>query len=381
MVITKRLSDTFMELVRIDSVSKEEGRLCAVLQRKLEALGARTEVDDAGDAIGGDTGNLIARLPGDCDAAPLLLSAHMDTVEPGRGVEPVLEKGVFRSAGDTILGADDKCGLAIVLEVLAGLKAGDMRRGPLEIVFSIGEEIGLQGVKHLDFSRLDAAMGFVLDTRNPEAIITRAPALNRLTLSIAGKAAHAGADPEKGINAVALAAQAIAGLTLGRIDDETSANIGTIAGGRATNIVPDSVTVCGEVRSHDRQRLDAVTRQIVAAFQRCVDNEAAKHENNLPKLTADVVQDFDVLQIDRDHPVIALAGQAAANLGRSLTPTSSGGGSDANIFAQHGITAGVLGIGCSGVHTVNERANLDDMRYTTELLLEVIRIHAETNAR
>jgi tripeptide aminopeptidase len=351
-----------------------------VLRRRLESLGAETHIDDAGQKVGGDCGNLIARLPGIPGVSPLLLSAHMDTVEPGRGVTPKFDNGIFTSSGDTILGADDKCGLAIILEVLTCITEKRLPCGPLEIAFSICEEIGPQGAKHLDYSQLTAKMGYVLDTRNPEVIVTRAPALNQLILRITGKAAHAGAEPEKGINAIALAARAMDGLELGRIDDETTCNVGTIQGGRATNIVPDSVTIRGEVRSHNPEKLKAVTEEIVRRFQQSVDAAGAHGDGDLPRLRADVHADFAALRVDQAHPVVELACEAAANLNRPLTPIRTGGGSDANVFAQHGIVACVLGIGCSEVHTVDERANLNDMKTAAELLIEVIRIHAQKYA-
>jgi tripeptide aminopeptidase len=246
----------------------------------------------------------------------------------------------------------------------------------LEIVFSICEEIGLQGAKHLDFDQLTARSGYVLDTRNPDVIVTRAPAANRLRLQIDGRAAHAGAEPEKGINAISLAGQAISELALGRIDEETTCNLGMIEGGVATNIVPPQVSIYGEVRSHDRSKLSATTDTIVNAFRRVVDGYGENSNHFRPRFSVDVRQDFDLLQIAAEHEVVTLAQQAAANLNRKIYTAASGGGSDANVFAQHGIATGVLGTGCEKVHTVEERVALDDMVRATELLIEIIRIHA-----
>ncbi|MGD8837758.1 MAG: M20/M25/M40 family metallo-hydrolase [Desulfobacteraceae bacterium] len=378
-VINKdRLAQSFVGLVKIDSVSKEEGALCRFLQTRLSRLGVETLVDDAGVAVGGDSGNLIGRFHGNRTVAPLLLSAHMDTVEPGRGVRPVLVDGIFRSGGETVLGADDKCGIAIILEALACIVQDRRPCGPLELVFSVCEEIGLQGAKHLAYDQLTARMGYVLDTRNPEVIITRAPAAHRITLQVDGKAAHAGAEPEKGVNAIALAAKAIAALELGRIDAETTCNIGIIEGGVATNIVPAKVVIQGEVRSHDRAKLSSVTDNIVQAFQKAVNESKAERNGFTAELSVEVALDFDLLAVPQDHDVVKLAHQAAANLHRKIYTASSGGGSDANILNQHGIAAGVLGTGCENVHTVQERVALDDMVRAAELLVEIIRIHAET---
>ena len=338
-------------------------------------MGATLHVDDAGCAVGGNCGNLIARIEGSAPVAPLLLSAHMDTVEPGRGVAPVFKDGVFTSSGETILGADDKCGLSIILEVLTALKEHQLPHGPLEIVFSICEEIGLLGAKHLDFEKISARMGYVLDTRDTATIITRAPAANQLNIRLKGLAAHAGAQPEKGINAIALAGKALGQLRLGRIDAETTCNIGTIHGGLATNIVPDSVVMSGEVRSHDKSKLDAVTADIVGQFQQVVDEFPWEDYERRPSLSVDVALEFDRLRIDAQHPVVHLARRAAENLGRPMAPATSGGGSDASVFFQHGIVTGVLGTGCEKVHTTAERVALDDMVHASRHLLEVIRLH------
>ncbi len=372
----ERMAKTFEHLVRIDSVSREEGALCTFLRTRLMELGLTTFVDDAAVHVNGQTGNLIAVWAGTRKTAPLLLCAHMDTVEPGRGVRPIFKEGAFFSAGDTILGADDKSAIAIILEVLQSIIEQQIEHGPLEVVFTICEEIGLFGAKHLDYDRLTARMGFVLDTRNPAAIITSAPSSNRLTFRVHGKAAHAGSSPEKGINAIAVAAAAIARLQLGRIDHETTCNIGHIQGGLATNIVPDSVVVEGEARSHDDAKLQAITATMVAAFEQAADEFRENAGAVLPRIETEVRRDFDRLHIDRDHPVVQLACSAAQSLGQKLDIAGSGGGSDANVFAGHGITTAILGTGMENVHTVQESIRLADMVRCARLLMEIIRLHA-----
>jgi len=375
MIDRNRLAETFQSLVSIDSVSREEGRLARELAESLAKLGAETRFDRAGEKVGGDTGNLIAWLKGTASLPPLLLSAHMDTVEPGRGVTVVLRDGVFTSDGTTILGADDKSALAIILETLRVLKGERIVHGPLEIVFTICEEVGLLGAKHLDYDLLTAPYGYVLDATDTEGIVTRAPAANRIELVVHGKASHAGAAPEKGINAIWLAGQAIGDLTLGRIDRETTCNIGVIEGGIATNIVPDKVSVKGEVRSHDPKKLQAVTDTIVAAFQKAVDGcRVETYNKEYPRLEVNVERDFPATHIPENHPVVTLAQQAAANLGRDMICKPSGGGADANIFFEKGIFTGVLGTGMKDVHTVGESVALDDMVKSVELLLEIIRL-------
>lgn len=376
MVNEKRLADTFKMLVEIDSVSKEEGRLAEKLKEILETMGGQTFVDDAGDRAGSDTGNLIAAFAGNADAPPLFFNAHMDTVEPGRGIKPVFRDGTFTSDGTTILGADDKSAIAIILEALNILKEKNLSHGPLEIVFTVCEEIGLLGAKNLDFRRISAEFGYALDSTDTEGIVTRAPSANRLEFKVFGKDAHAGAAPEKGINAIQLASKAIAGLDIGRIDQETTCNIGVIEGGSAINIVPDLVTVKGEVRSHDEEKLNRITENIVSAFKRAVeDYKGPASGDGLPRVEVSVESDFKRTHIPEDHPVVTLARQASENLGRKMKSKTTGGGADANVFFEKGIFTGVIGTGMRDMHTVRESVRLDEMVRTVELMLEIIRLH------
>jgi len=378
MINRKRLAETFKFLVQIDSVSKEEGVIANEIKKILESLGAETFVDNAGDKIGGNSGNLIAKFKGNTQAPPLLLNAHMDTVEPGRGVTAVLENGTFTSDGTTILGADDKSAIAILLETLNILKENNLRYGPLELVFTVCEEIGLQGAKHLDLSAVTATYGFALDATDTEGIVTRAPSANHLEFKIHGKDAHAGAAPEKGINAISLASKAIAKLELGRIDQETTCNIGIIEGGIATNIVPNLVMVKGEVRSHDEKKLKKITNEIVSSFNEVIENyKKINFNDELPRVEINIKKDFPRTHIPDDHPVIKLATRAAENLGRKMVTKTTGGGADANIFFEKGIFTGVLGTGMRDMHTVRESVKLDDMVRTAELLLEIIRLHSQ----
>lgn len=380
MIDKDRLAETFKMLVEIDSVSKNEGKLASKIKNLLESMGAETFVDSSGDRIGGNTGNLIAKFKGNTSAAPLILNAHMDTVEPGKGITAVLKNGTFTSDGTTILGADDKSAIAIILEILHVLQENNLSYGPLEIVLTVCEEIGLLGAKHLDLNLISATYGYALDATDTEGIVTRAPAANHLEFTIHGKDAHAGAAPEKGINAISLASKAIARLKLGRIDQETTCNIGIIEGGLATNIVPSLVTVKGEVRSHNEEKLNEITNEIVSSFKRVVDDfEEAISEEGLPRVDIDIKKDFPRTHIPDDHRVVTLAAKAAENLGRIMKTKTSGGGADANIFFEKGILTGVLGTGMQDMHTVRESVKLDDMVRSAELLLEIIRLHTMTS--
>jgi len=376
MVNRDRLAEIFKFLVQIDSVSKEEGAISDEIKNILDTMGAKIFIDSAGNKIGGNTGNLIAKFKGNTQAPPLLINAHMDTVEPGKGVAAVLENGVFTSDGTTILGADDKSAIAIILETIKVIKENDLQYGPIEIVLTVCEEIGLLGARNLDLDLITAKFGYALDATDTEGIVTRAPSANRLEFIIHGKDAHAGAAPEKGINAILLASKAIAKLELGRIDNETTCNIGIIEGGLATNIVPNLVTVKGEVRSHDEEKLNKITNEIVLSFKGVVENyKGVTFDDGLPRLESTIEKDFSHTYVSDDHLVVTLARRAAENLGRKMITKTTGGGADANIFFEKGIVTGVLGTGMRDMHTVRESVRLDDMVRTTELLLEIIRLH------
>jgi len=380
MIDRNRLAATFMRLTAIDSVSKEEGTLARELKTILESFGAETFVDSAGEITGSNTGNLIAKLPGSNGAPPLLLNAHMDTVPPGKGVKAVFENGTFSSGGDTILGADDKSAIAILIEVLSVLRENNLPHGPLEIVFTICEEIGLLGAKHLDYSLISAEYGYTLDATDTEGIIVRAPAANRIEFKVHGKDAHAGSAPEKGINAIWLACKAIAGIKIGRIDRETTCNIGVIEGGIATNVVPDTVTVKGEVRSHDPDKLAHTTTTIINAFEDVIQSYSApSSSDDLPDIEIRVEKDFPATHIPENHRVVTVSRLAAENLDRKMVSKTSGGGADANIFFEKGIITGVLGTGMRNVHTVRETVGLDDMENSAELLLEIIKLHTDSH--
>ncbi len=377
MINRDRLADTFKSLVEISSVSKEEAAISIEIRKIFERLGAETFVDRAGEKIGGNTGNLIVRFKGNILTEPLLLNAHMDTVEPGRGINVVLKDGVFTSDGTTILGADDKSAITILIELMRVLKEDGIKYGPIEIVLTVCEEIGLQGAKNLDFDLIAARFGYALDATDTEGIVTRAPGANRLEFKVHGKDAHAGAAPEKGINAISLASKAIAGLEIGRIDEETTCNIGVIEGGQAVNIVPNLVIVKGEVRSHDNHKLNNVTEAIATSFETVVRNFKNKHiDHYLPHLEISIDKEFPSTNIPEDHPVVRLALNAAISLGRDMRTKRTGGGSDANIFFEKGIVTGVLGTGMRDMHTVRESVSLDDMVKTAELLIEIIKLHA-----
>ena len=376
MVNAERLAETFRSLAAIGSVSRREGALAADLRCRLEALGAEVRFDDTAAKTGSNTGNLMARLKGSRQAPALLLNAHMDTVQPGEGIAVRFEEGVFRSDGKTILGADDKSAIAVILEALNVLREKNIAHGPVEILLTTCEEIGLAGARHLDSGSITAPYGYALDGSDTEGIIIQAPSANRFEIRVIGKDAHAGAHPENGINAIHLAAKGMTDLTIGRIDWETTCNIGWIEGGTATNVVPALVTLRGEARSHDEAKLQSVTAGILAAFERVINAyREGRPPDELPRLETRVERSYSGTRIPPEHPLVDLARRAAQKLGRGMRTKISGGGSDANIFFEKGIPLGILGTGMREIHTVREYIRLEDMIRAVELLLEIIQLH------
>ena len=342
----ERVIGEFCELVQVDSLSGKERLMADLLKRKLQEMGLEVWEDQAGAAVHGNAGNVLARLPGNGGPGPaMLICAHMDTVEPGCGVQPQLTDGVIRSAGDTVLGADDKAGVVTILEVLRWVLERDIKHGGLEAAFTIWEENGLKGAKNLDTSTLNATVGYVLDsTGQPGGIVINAPSHDQITARITGKAAHAGICPEAGVSAIQIAAHAVAGMELGRIDDETTCNIGTISGGKATNIVPDLVVLEGEARSLNPEKKQLRTELMC----RTIEDTAARFNGKAEIIVETAYHGYKLK--DTDLPV-RIAMEAAQKLGLACSLNKTGGGSDANVFNKKGIPTAVLGIGMKQVHT------------------------------
>jgi tripeptide aminopeptidase len=366
-----RLQSLFLELVQIDSLSRREGRIAERLTRELRELGAEVRFDDAGRAVDGEVGNLIAHVAGSAPTPPFLLCAHMDTVVPGEGVRPIVEGDVIRTDGTTVLGGDDKSGVAIICECLRASRERGVRHPPLDIVFTICEEVGLLGAKHLDIDLVRARRGLVFDRVAVGCVFTRAPGANALEIVVHGRTAHAGMAPERGVSAIKVASEAIAAMRLGRIDDETTANLGLIEGGRAVNIVPDVVRIRGEARSHDAAKLAAQTAHMEACFAEA----AARH----PGARAEVrVQgEYHAMNIPDDAPIMRLITAAAARTGRTITSAGMGGGCDANILNRRGFEVVNLGTGMRDIHTTSEWLKVSDMVAAAEVTLAAIELAAE----
>lgn len=370
MINQDRLVERFLSYVQIDSPTKEELDFALHLKEELENLGLEVYMDDAGEKVGSNSGNIIARLKGNTDGQAILFSSHMDTVSPGRGIKPQIRDGVIYSDGTTILGGDDKAGIASIVEVFQTIIENNLDHGEIEAIFTIYEEGGLHGAKNVDYSKINAKKAFVLDSSGaPGTIIYKGPAQNKLDIKFIGKEAHAGVAPETGISAIMIAAEAINNMNLLRIDEETTANIGIIHGGSATNIVTKEVILEGEARSLDDDKLRAQTDQMVQA---CKD-AAEKFKGNVE---IEVENVYGAFEVAKDHELIKNVEEACVRLGLKSIIITSGGGSDTNIYNSKGIDAINLGIGEMAPHTLEEHLHIEDLTNTAKLALELVKLNA-----
>ncbi|RPF55696.1 tripeptide aminopeptidase [Aquisalibacillus elongatus] len=362
----QRLIDEFMELVQVDSETKHEEKISEVLKEKFTALGLTVKEDNAKEKTGHGSNNLVFTLKGTEDADPIFFTSHMDTVVPGAGITPSIEGDFIVSDGTTILGADDKAGIAAMLEAIKSLKEQDVEHGDLQFVITVGEESGLVGAKAFDSSLLNAKYGYAIDSNGQVGgIIVAAPTQAKLYMTSHGKTAHAGVAPEEGISAITLAAKAIAKMPLGRIDDETTANIGRFEGGKATNIVSDEANILAEARSLDPEKLDRQLEEMKKACQ-VAENELG---GSIEVKTETMYPGYKHKAGDQ---VVEVARKAASKIGRESELKKSGGGSDANIFAGLGIPTVNLCVGYENIHTTNERMPVDELVKISEFVTSII---------
>jgi tripeptide aminopeptidase len=362
-----RLTDLFKRLCLIDAPALQERNCVDFVKGYLQGIGLEVWEDEAGKEIGGNANNLIAKLKGNKEgAASIFLSAHFDTVEPTAGLEIVEKDGILYSDGTTILGADDKGGMAPAIEAMMALMESGEPHGDVYLLFSCAEEIGLKGASALKINDLDIEFGYVLDTGPPVgSFVTKTANHDRLDVTIFGKPAHAGKDPEKGINAIQVAADAISGMKLGRIGPETTANFGIISGGTAVNVVCPQVKLRGEARSTSIAELEAQVDHMIKCFE-----EAAR------KWGADVKIDHErhyiAYSIPDSERVVQVAQRASSKLGFDPVLRTTLGGSDANVYNTKGVPCIVLGTGMEKIHTHEEFIALRDLIDTARLAYQLI---------
>ena len=362
--------DLFLELAAMRSPPGEERAVADRVAAELRALGLEVDEDDAGARIGADAGNLYCRLPRNAEGTPLFLCAHLDTVPPVGPIEPVVEDGIVRNAGGTILGADNKSAVAAMVEAARRLIRDERPHAGVELVFTPKEEVGLKGAEAFDCVRLQAQVGYVYDQAAPIGeVVLGAPHSSILEITFRGKAAHAGMAPEEGRSAIAAAARAIADMRLGRLDEETSANVGTITGGVARNIVPDTCSFSAEARSHDETKLADTVQELLDACAFAASLSGCEVESKVERA-------FRGYRFRRDDEPVRLARAALERTGYTPTFALSGGGADANVFNMRGLACVNLANGMAEIHSPQEHiavADLDRMVDVTLALVEEAR--------
>ena len=368
MINTERLLENFLELVRIDSVTFHEREVVDFLYERLrhgEARGVTFKIDDAGEKIGGNVGNLIITIPGVKTYPTIAFNAHLDTVEPGKGIIPRIDDDVISSDGDTILGADDKVGVAAILEMALTLLEGDQKHPPVKLIFTVAEEKGLLGAKNLDPLSIEADKVFVLDSVGDVGdIVVKSPYQNSVLVQFKGKAAHSGISPETGVSSIKAAALAISKMDLGRIDDESTANVGVISGGSAINVVPEFTKIKAEVRSLSEAGLEQKTNAMIEALK------AGSTEVGTD-IDIEIIREYDGFDLFESDEIVQVCSKALGIIGLTPNLRSTGGGSDTNVFNSKGMSAVALGVGYLDPHTADESISIKQLVSSAKLAVAI----------
>lgn len=366
MINQERLLERLLEYVQIDSETRNEKAFAEHMMPILQNLGFDIVRDNAGAKIGSNTDNIIAKRKGEKSGTCLALSAHLDTVMPGIGIKPIVEDGVVRSKGDTILGSDDKAGIAAMIEAIFTAVENNVPLGDIELLLTIAEEGGLNGSRNMDYSLVDSRYAYVFDSGGaPGEIMVQGPAQDKFEIVIKGRPAHAGICPEEGINAIQVAAHAIDQMKLLRIDEETTANIGIIKGGNATNIVCSEVTIQAEARSLKNDKLDVQTGHMI----KCFEDACKKYE---AEYSVDVERAYNAYLFEKDDPFLKYTERSVEAAGLEPVTAASGGGSDTNVYNANGIKALNLGIGMTKCHTLDEFIKVEHLNQVAELVYTLI---------
>jgi len=375
MINKERLINQFLELVKIDSESGNEREIADYLKNRFKELGIQAVEDNSMVNSGHSAGNLIVTLAASNYAAEkpvFYFTSHMDTVTPGKAIKPIIDGDFIVSDGTTILGSDDKAGIAAMIEAILLIKEQNIEHGKLQFLITVGEESGLKGSRNLQRELFEAEYGYALDSNGRVGrIITAAPTQAKINITIYGKSAHAGVNPEDGISAIQVASYAIANMNLGRIDHETTANIGKFSGGSATNIVCDRVDIVAEARSIKDEKL---AKQLEHMNDACL--KAAEKFNTKVDFKSEIM--YPAFSFNENHALVQTAIEATKAIGREPELMASGGGSDANVINGYGIPTINLGVGYENIHTTSERMPISELVKATELLLELIRLNTTT---
>ena len=368
MVDRQRLTDEFISLVKIDSLSKQERKMADALLRKLKDMGLEPYEDNTGSKIGGNAGNVICHIKGEKAEPALLLMAHMDTVVPGLSKNPMIDGDIIKTDGKTVLGGDDAAGVVVILETIKSLMEDKTPFGDIYIAFTVAEEGGLFGAANLDLSKIPADYAIILDEGGEiGTVAVKAPYYNRFAVKFIGRAAHAGLEPEKGLSAIMLASKAIADMPhFGRIDEESTSNIGTIQGGQVRNIVCETCSIEGEVRSISEEKIDRYTKEILDHFKETTEKLGGTVEIELEKM-------YPGFNIKETDDIINLLKKASTMSNIPLKFHATGGGSDTNIINGAGIPAVNTSVGMANVHSTTEYIRISDMEKACHFLTAIIK--------
>ncbi len=366
---------SFMELTKIPSPSGRERETADYCINVLSRLGASILEDDAGIKTGGNAGNIIAFFKGhDPEIPVLMLNAHLDTVEPCGVIVPEIRGDRIVSKGETILGADNRSGLVMILEGMASVIEKNVHHGGIEIVLTIGEEIGLIGASNLDLNHVSAQYGYSFDSSGLGRIVQGAPYYNAVDVTVKGRSAHAGVNPDAGINSILLTSRVLMKLPFGIIDSETTANIGEISGGSGRNVVPGSCKTALEIRSHSEDKLNHLTKILKKKFETEIKGWKIVLEDQVfqPQIEIEVKREFDGFFLQSNSPVIRCAESAIRRIGRQVDCYKNMGGSDANIFNAKGIRTAIVGTGQMAVHSNEEYIKIIDLVDGARLVEEIV---------
>jgi tripeptide aminopeptidase len=367
--LKERAVKEFVKMVQIDSLSLKEEKMFLYLRKRLSGLPVKTKfLPYTLPELNAKSGNLVVKLSANSrNKRAIFFDAHIDTVEPGIGIRPVIKGNRVESDGKTILGADDKAGAAAMVIALEEIINEKLPHGDIYFLFTSAEEIGLTGVRHLDLSGIKTDYGFILDSHGKVGgVITAAPYHYQYDITVRGKASHAGIAPENGISAIKAASRIVLSLPQGKISKNTVANVGMIDGGSATNVVPEECRIKGEFRSHRMEELEALKLKIKSIVE--------KNKKLARKIDCVIHEEYKGFSYQKEDAIIKLVKSAIREIGLKPRLEKTGGGSNTNIYNQKGVTSLTLAVGMANPHSTNEMIEIDDLENLTKLILKIIEI-------
>ncbi len=370
MINKKRLLATFIDLVKIDSESRNEKEVAEYIKKKLKKLKIKFYVDNSHKKTRSNHGNIIATIISDPKLPTVVLSSHMDTVVPGKGIKPIVKRNYVTSGGDTILGSDDKSGLAIILEILEIFSSGKIRHLNVEAVITTCEEIGLLGAKYLDYKLIKSKEGIVLDSTSPERLVIKGPASDFFLIEVNGVEAHSGVNPELGLSSIKIASEIITKIKTGRINKNTTINIGKINGGSAINIIPGRTTMSCEIRGHNEKTISnqlGIIKKLLARTEK-----KYKKLDKRASIKFKKERIYDSINIKRDSMLVKRILKTCKDLKYKIDLVETGGGADANFFVKNGVNTVNLGTGMREFHTKNEKLILKEFYQSADIVFNCL---------